>query len=301
MSRARRALPRCGAPLSPRALPRAHAPLPRDRRARARSLRRRRRRLGCGSPRAPCGAVWRASPPVDPIALAFWLELLGAPDPALAPSELEPEARRARLFQSLGDLIQARARARAHRCSGSRTCTVSTRRATPALEMLTGAAPGSGVGRQQGAAARDHAARVPARVGRPGRASLACALAARDASTLLDDWLGPDPALAPLRARIEARAQRQSPLRRGDRSLARRARRAARRARRVRAGRPGRGDRAARDRPGRPGVAHRSARAARQGRAPGRGGGRATTCRRSCCAPWSICPEPSSPRRSSGS
>src|SRR2546425_1270225 len=48
--------------------------------------------------------------PVDPIALAFWLELLGAPDPALAPSELEPEARRTRLFQSLRDLIQARAR-----------------------------------------------------------------------------------------------------------------------------------------------------------------------------------------------
>jgi len=48
--------------------------------------------------------------PVDPIALAFWLELLGAPDPALPPSELEPEARRTRLFQSLRDLIQARAR-----------------------------------------------------------------------------------------------------------------------------------------------------------------------------------------------
>src|SRR5262249_18829377 len=36
----------------------------------------------------------------DPIALAFWLELLGAPDPAAPHSELEPEARRARLFQS---------------------------------------------------------------------------------------------------------------------------------------------------------------------------------------------------------
>src|SRR6059036_1612666 len=48
--------------------------------------------------------------PVDPIALAFWLELLGAPDPALAPSELEPEARRTRLFQSFCDLIQACAR-----------------------------------------------------------------------------------------------------------------------------------------------------------------------------------------------
>src|SRR5262249_2275618 len=51
-----------------------------------------------------------SAPPVDSIALAFWLELLGAPDPALAASELEPEARRLRLFQSLCDLIQARAR-----------------------------------------------------------------------------------------------------------------------------------------------------------------------------------------------
>src|SRR2546422_11343467 len=59
------------------------------------------------------GAVRRglaSAQPVDPIALAFWLELLGAPDPALAPSELEPEARRTRLFQSLRDLIQTRAR-----------------------------------------------------------------------------------------------------------------------------------------------------------------------------------------------
>src|SRR6185295_17003919 len=36
-------------------------------------------------------------PTGDAIAVAFWLELLGAPDPALAPSEVEPEARRARL------------------------------------------------------------------------------------------------------------------------------------------------------------------------------------------------------------
>ena len=51
-----------------------------------------------------------AASPVDAIALAFWLELLGAPDPALAPSDLEPEARRARLFQSLADVVIARAR-----------------------------------------------------------------------------------------------------------------------------------------------------------------------------------------------
>src|SRR5437867_10930157 len=46
----------------------------------------------------------------EPSVVALWLELLGAPDPALAPSELEPEARRARLFQSLRDLICSRAR-----------------------------------------------------------------------------------------------------------------------------------------------------------------------------------------------
>src|SRR5262249_61758773 len=51
-----------------------------------------------------------AGPPADPIALAFWLELLGAPDPSLAPSELAPEARRARLFQLLRGLIETRAR-----------------------------------------------------------------------------------------------------------------------------------------------------------------------------------------------
>src|SRR5499426_3232380 len=47
---------------------------------------------------------------VDAIALAFWLELLGAPDPTLAPSDVEPETRRTRLFESLCDLILARAR-----------------------------------------------------------------------------------------------------------------------------------------------------------------------------------------------
>src|SRR5437899_3215350 len=60
--------------------------------------------------RSAVGRGLASSQPVDPIALAFWLELLGAPDPALAPSELEPEARRTRLFRSLCDLIQARAR-----------------------------------------------------------------------------------------------------------------------------------------------------------------------------------------------
>ncbi|HYB53786.1 MAG TPA: adenylate/guanylate cyclase domain-containing protein, partial [Thermoanaerobaculia bacterium] len=48
--------------------------------------------------------------PVDAIALAFWLELLGAPAPALAPSEVDPEERRGRFFESLCGVIEARAR-----------------------------------------------------------------------------------------------------------------------------------------------------------------------------------------------
>src|SRR2546429_9467046 len=46
----------------------------------------------------------------DPIALDFWLDLLGASDHVPAPSGLDPEARRTRLFRSLLELIQARAR-----------------------------------------------------------------------------------------------------------------------------------------------------------------------------------------------
>jgi predicted ATPase len=152
----------------------------------------------------PCGAALASVPPVDPIALAFWLELFGRPDPALAPSELEPQARRARLFQSLGDLILARARA-SPCCSGSRTCTFSTRRATrrwrcssagswlrnrrqPGLLIAT-TRPDTGPPGPAGSSIS------PFRLSPPGRLDLARRLA------------GPDPALAPLRARIEARAQ----------------------------------------------------------------------------------------------
>src|SRR2546429_7632683 len=44
----------------------------------------------------------------DPIALDFWLDLLGMSDHVPAPSGLDPEARHARLFRSLLQLIQAR-------------------------------------------------------------------------------------------------------------------------------------------------------------------------------------------------
>jgi len=144
--------------------------------------------------------------PVDPIALAFWLELLGAPDLALAPSELEPEARRARLFQSLGDLILARAR-------GEPTVLwiedlhFLDPASDTALEMLTGRllAPESAGSRALLLATARPEYR-PAWAARVEHLSLA-PLAAQDASTLLDDWLGADPALTPLRARIEARTR----------------------------------------------------------------------------------------------
>ena len=145
-------------------------------------------------------------PTVDPIALAFWLELFGAPDPALAPSELEPQARRARLFQSLGDLILARARGEPMLLWIEDLYFLDPA-SDAALEMLTGRllAPES-AGSQILVLATTRPEYRPAWAGRVEHLSLS-PLAPRDASTLLDDWLGPDPALAPLRARIEARAQ----------------------------------------------------------------------------------------------
>src|SRR5439155_373463 len=44
------------------------------------------------------------------VVLVSWLDLLGVSDHVPAPSELEPEARRTRLFRSLLELIEARAR-----------------------------------------------------------------------------------------------------------------------------------------------------------------------------------------------
>jgi len=147
-----------------------------------------------------------SSQPVDPIALAFWLELLGAPDPALAPSELEPEARRTRLFQSLCDLIQARAR-REPTLLWVEDLHWLDPASEAALEMLTERllAPES-AGSRVLLLATTRPEYRPAWSARVERLSLA-PLAAQDSSTLLDNWLGSDPALAPLRARIEASAR----------------------------------------------------------------------------------------------
>jgi class 3 adenylate cyclase/tetratricopeptide (TPR) repeat protein len=155
------------------------------------------------------GAVGRglaSLEPRDPTALTFWLELLGAPEPAQAPSELEPEARRTRLFQSLCDLIQARAR-RETTLLWVEDLHWLDPASEAALEMLTGRllAPESADTRMLLLATTRPEYR-PAWSARVEQLSLA-SLAVQDSSTLLDEWLGSDPALAPLRAAIEARAR----------------------------------------------------------------------------------------------
>jgi class 3 adenylate cyclase/tetratricopeptide (TPR) repeat protein len=147
-----------------------------------------------------------SSQPADPMALAFWLELLGAPDPVLAPSELEPQARRMRLFQSFCDLIQARAR-RGPMLIWIEDLHWLDPASEAGLEMLTErllAAESAGSRALLLATTRPEYR--PAWSAPVERLSLA-PLAAQDSSTLLDDWLGSAPALAPLRARIEASAR----------------------------------------------------------------------------------------------
>jgi class 3 adenylate cyclase/tetratricopeptide (TPR) repeat protein len=155
------------------------------------------------------GAVGRAlvsAQSADPIALAFWLELLGAPDPALAPSEVEPEARRTRLFRSLRDLIQARAR-RELTLLWVEDLHWLDPASDAALAMLTGwlLAPERADSRVLllATARPEYRPAWPARAERLWLAPLA----PEDSSTLLDDWLGSDPGLGPLRARIEDRAR----------------------------------------------------------------------------------------------
>ncbi len=155
------------------------------------------------------GAVRRglaSAQSVDPVALAFWLELLGAPDPAPAPSELEPEARRTRLYRSLRDLIQARAR-REPTLLWVEDLQSLDPASEAALSMLTEhlLAPEAADSRVLLLATARPEYR-PAWSARAQRLSLA-PLASEDSSTLLDDWLGSDHALAPLRARIDARAR----------------------------------------------------------------------------------------------
>ena len=226
-------------------------------------------------------AVRRGLGPVqsDPIALDLWLDLLGVSNHVPAPSGLEPEARRTRLLRSLLELIRAHAR---------RQLTVLwvedlhwlDPASEGALEMLTEhlLAPES-AGSTLLLLATTRPEYRPRWASRAEGLSLA-PLHVQDSQMMLDDWLGSDDMLGPLRARIEAQA-RGNPLFVEEmiRSLVERGvLRGERGAYGLAA--PIERDHAARDRSGRSRVAHRSARRSRQGRAPGRGRGRARRAHR---------------------
>src|SRR6185436_11280155 len=160
------------------------------------------------SPAAVRDAVRRGleSLPPDPVVPDFWLDLLGVSDHAPRPSGLDPQARQARLFRSLFELIHARAR---------RELTVIwiddlhwlDPMSEAALDLLTERllAPESTGSRilLLTTTRPEYRPRWSTRV-----EGLALApLAAQDSRTLLDDWLGSDDTLARLRARIEAQAR----------------------------------------------------------------------------------------------
>jgi class 3 adenylate cyclase len=142
----------------------------------------------------------------DPIALDFWLDLLGVSDHVPAPSGLDPEERRARLFQSLLDLIRARAR-RELTLLWVEDLHWLDPASEVALEILTKRllAPES-AGSRILLLATTRPEYRPVWSSRVAGLSVA-PLALQDSRTLLDDWLGSDDVLAPLRARIEARAR----------------------------------------------------------------------------------------------
>jgi class 3 adenylate cyclase len=142
--------------------------------------------------------------PPDPIARDLWLDLLGV-DHVPAPSGLDPDARRARLFQSLGDLIRSRGRSEP---------TMVWIEDLHWLDSASDAALGMVVDRLLAPDAAESRILLLATTrpeyrpewgSRVERLSLA-PLARPESSALLDDWLGADATLAPLRAAIEARA-----------------------------------------------------------------------------------------------
>src|SRR2546426_358063 len=142
----------------------------------------------------------------DPIALDFWLDLLGVSDHVPAPSGPDPEARRTRLFRSLLDLIQARARRELTLLWVDDLQSLDPT-SEVALEMLTERllAPES-AGSRILLLATTRPEYRPRWSSRVEDLSLA-PLGLQECRTLLDDWLGSDDMLVPLRARIEARAR----------------------------------------------------------------------------------------------
>jgi class 3 adenylate cyclase/tetratricopeptide (TPR) repeat protein len=142
----------------------------------------------------------------DPIALDFWLDLLSVSDHVHAPSGLDPESRRTRLFRSLLDLIRARAR-RELMVLWVEDLHWLDPASEAALEMLIGhlVAPES-AGSRILLLATTRPEYRPVWSSRVEGVSLA-PLPLQDTRTLLDDWLGRDDTLALLRAQIEARAR----------------------------------------------------------------------------------------------
>jgi class 3 adenylate cyclase/tetratricopeptide (TPR) repeat protein len=147
-----------------------------------------------------------ARAPADPIVADLWLELLGVPDHTSVSAALDPQARRTRLFRSLIELV--------HAC-GRRELTVLWIDDLHWLDPLSDAALAMLVEHLQ--ASESMGCRIvllattrpeyrPRWAERVERLSLA-PLDAQDARRLLDDWLGPDVTLAPLRAQIEAQAR----------------------------------------------------------------------------------------------
>ncbi len=142
----------------------------------------------------------------DPVALDFWLDLLGVSDHAPAPSGLDPDARRARLFRTFFDLVETRAR---------RELTLLWIEDLHWLDSASGMAldmlaerllDQESAGRGILLLATTRPEYRPVWSSRVESLSLA-PLGQEDSRALLDDWLGSDDTLVPLRARIEARAR----------------------------------------------------------------------------------------------
>jgi len=142
----------------------------------------------------------------DPIAVDFWLELLCGSDHVPAQSGLDPEARRTRLFRSLLDLIRGRARR-----EPTLLWVEDLHWLDPASETAL-ALLAERLTAPESTGSRILLLATTRREYRPVWAARVEALALapltlQHSQALLDDWLGPDETLAPLRARIDARAR----------------------------------------------------------------------------------------------
>ncbi len=142
----------------------------------------------------------------DPTVVDLWLDALGVSDHAGAPSGLDPDARRTRLFESLFELIRARAR-REPTVLWVEDLHWLDPASEMALDMISARllAPES-AGSKVLLLATTRPEYRPVWLSRMETVSLA-PLGLQESRTLLDDWLGSDERLAALRSRIEAGAR----------------------------------------------------------------------------------------------